>query len=1074
MPTLRKSRSILISSLHILRGEGVVSNKKVTDISSDTPLSFDGIRGKGIEGTEHPNGDAFRNHSEETLKNIVTSSSGGKGQQDLSKILSLDEQLNVSSSVNSYNIRNDTILEENVDVKNLDKWIHVTSTLLKNVEGIKVTGLCKAHFRVFFVPHIWIYVLTTENKIHLKPSFELNSSVNVSGLHNKCSNEGSTTFNFVVYIEGDVLTLKWRVNGGTPIEGENGKRKLGKSWRLQKGEKNHAQKDFPLGRFFAASPFSTTKICMSIPTGKRKVHNYRTTQPCLLPPIPPPLRVIYIYPSVYGKREGQTDREQKLPHKKPNARLISKGKKERDQNGGRPNIEHCYHCTLLAKKYKDDSECFNYITKKGKKYMSMDIKIRGDDDAEETKEVEKQQEEEETADHKLRESIDTILKNIFKNDKYGKKELILFEELDESLKGELMNYCKLLKEVDVSGTLQMHELANIIETFKNLTRMLKMHAEENVVTLQDKLRNAAICVKNINEWVVNKRGLLLPDEMHDLERTHYDVGEVDHALYDVDQGDHARYDVGEVDHARYDADQMDHARYDADQVDHARYDADQVDHALYDADHGDDLTDGAFERDENGIINLRKSPRKMKLKSPYFKNSKYCNNEYCDRWKDKTSCISNIEVEEQGECGLCWIFASKLHLETIRCMRGYGHFRSSALFIANCSKRKHEDICNVGSNPIEFLQIVHETKFLPLESDYPYSYSDASNACPKKRNKWTNLWGNTKLLYHKKHHYFMNTLGYVSYESFHFKNNLPLYIELLKREIQSKGSIIVYIKTNNVIDYDFNGRIVHNLCGDDEADHAANVVGYGNYINNDGEKRSYWIIRNSWGYYWGDEGNFKVDMHGPEECKYNFIHTAVVFKMDLGIVEVPKKNNNVINNFLKYVPNFFYSLFYYNYDKKVGDYTTLGWDGKGDEKKGNTLLGQSEEGEEAGIEAVRKAEGVAEGVAESVTESVAEGGGVAARVHVPSAKGARKQIDVLHILKYVKDEKVRTGFVKYDDIEETERGYSCSRIYSKNSEKHNLCKEFCLKNWNVCKNHNSPGYCLTELYPDDSCFFCNI
>ncbi|MBZ2160264.1 hypothetical protein K1I93_09435, partial [Streptococcus australis] len=161
------------------------------------------------------------------------------------------------------------------------------------------------------------------------------------------------------------------------------------------------------------------------------------------------------------------------------------------------------------------------------------------------------------------------------------------------------------------------------------------------------------------------------------------------------------------------------------------------------------ISDDMFEKDMNGVIDLSLFDNEKKLKSPYFRRNKYCNNEYCDRWKDKTGCISKIEVEEQGNCGLCWIFASKLHFETIRCMRGYGHFRSSALYVANCSKRKPIDRCEEGSNPLEFLRILDEKKFLPLESNYPYSYTSAGNSCPKLPNSWTNLWGDTKLLFNK-------------------------------------------------------------------------------------------------------------------------------------------------------------------------------------------------------------------------------------------------------------------------------------------------------------------------------------
>ncbi|VUZ93830.1 serine-repeat antigen (SERA) [Plasmodium vivax] len=779
---------------------------------------------------------------------------------------------------------------------------------------------------------------------------------------------------------------------------------------------------------------------------------------------------------------------------------------------GSLEIEHCYHCTLLEKKLAQDSECFKYVSSEAKELIEKDTPIKA------------QEEDANSADHKLIESIDVILKAVYKSDKdEEKKELITPEEVDENLKKELANYCTLLKEVDTSGTLNNHQMANEEETFRNLTRLLRMHSEENVVTLQDKLRNAAICIKHIDKWILNKRGLTLPEEGYPSEGYPPEEYPPEELLKEIEKEKSA-------------------------------------------------LNDEAFAKDTNGVIHLDKPPNEMKFKSPYFKKSKYCNNEYCDRWKDKTSCMSNIEVEEQGDCGLCWIFASKLHLETIRCMRGYGHFRSSALFVANCSKRKPEDRCNVGSNPTEFLQIVKDTGFLPLESDLPYSYSDAGNSCPNKRNKWTNLWGDTKLLYHKRPNQFAQTLGYVSYESSRFEHSIDLFIDILKREIQNKGSVIIYIKTNNVIDYDFNGRVVHSLCGHKDADHAANLIGYGNYISAGGEKRSYWIVRNSWGYYWGDEGNFKVDMYGPEGCKWNFIHTAVVFKIDLGIVEVPKKDEgSIYSYFVQYVPNFLHSLFYVSYGKGAdkGAAVVTGQGGGAvvaGQTGGAVVTGQTEtptpeaakngdqpgaqgseaevaEGGQAGNEAPG---GLQESAVSSQTSEVTpqssitapQIGAVAPQIGaaapqidvaapqidvaapqidvvapqtrsvdapqtssvaahppnvtpqnvtlgegqhaggvgslIPADNSGEKNIPVMHLLKYVKETKMTRAFVTYGSLSEIEGSHSCSRIYAKDEEGHEECAQFCLKNWPACRGHYSPGYCLTKMYTGSNCLFCSV
>lgn len=674
--------------------------------------------------------------------------------------------------------------------------------------------------------------------------------------------------------------------------------------------------------------------------------------------------------------------------------------------GGSLNIESCYHCTLLAQKYPNDDECFNYISSELKNKINNDTIIKGEDDLDE---------------NILRENIYKILKKMYNkdsdycdNNRCNKKMITNIKELDTDLQIYLKNYCDILKKVDKSGTLDAHEIANEVEAFNNLIRLLNSHTNEKIYILYEKLRNPAICVKNINEWIIKKRGLVISNE--------YDIN-----LHNVTQESNITNILNET---------------------YNEEDTEEI---------GNDIQNNEIDN-ENEIMDL-KSLSNKKLASAYYTSSRYCNKDYCDRWKDKTSCISNIEVEEQGECGVCWVFASKLHLETIRCMRGYGHYRSSALYVANCSQRKKSEICDIGSNPIEFLQILHDAKYLPLESNYPYSYYRVGGSCPRPKSDWTNLWGNNKLLYFKSRSIgFMSSYGFIAITSSNHIYDFDTYIQIIKNEVRNKGSVIAYIKTNGVIDYDFNGKIIHSLCGDDNdyADHAATIIGYGNYISESGEKRSYWLIRNSWGYYWGDEGNFKVDIYGPQHCKYNFIQTVVFFKLDLGVIEVPKKKNNqVYKYFSNNIPAFFTNIFYSNYNKR--------WDQfRSSEELNNynnniSISGQTDNQINANNDFYNED---IDHINEISTSS--------------KNISIQKKIDITHVLKYVKNNKTQTSFIKYDDILEIEYEHNCSRVQSIGLKNKNECKSFCLENWIKCKNYTSPGYCLATLYSGEDCFFCSI
>nr|BAK08450.1 Phy-TSERA1 [Plasmodium hylobati] len=121
------------------------------------------------------------------------------------------------------------------------------------------------------------------------------------------------------------------------------------------------------------------------------------------------------------------------------------------------------------------------------------------------------QSEESPEEKQLRNSIDRVLSGIYKVAEDGRKVLITEEEMDNSLKEELIKYCQLLKKVDTSGTLEEHEMGSEMVVFDNLVKLLQKHRDETVFTLRRKLRNPALCMKNVGDWVLNRRGLVLPD-----------------------------------------------------------------------------------------------------------------------------------------------------------------------------------------------------------------------------------------------------------------------------------------------------------------------------------------------------------------------------------------------------------------------------------------------------------------------------------------------------------------------------------------------------------------------------------
>ncbi|EAA22428.1 SERA-3, partial [Plasmodium yoelii yoelii] len=469
---------------------------------------------------------------------------------------------------------------------------------------------------------------------------------------------------------------------------------------------------------------------------------------------------------------------------------------------------------------------------------------------------------EDEINYELMGHIDNVLEGIYNIDEdnnNNNKELKKFEELDDEIKKDMLLYCKELKESDVSGTLEEYALGDVEDIFYNLIQLINNNTGVVISKLKNKLMNPAICLKDVNQWGEKKKGLVLPE----LSSNNFDNLN------------------------------------------------DKNDDTTINSKLDEKLEEEGFD----GVIDLP-LPHENEFEGyTTIADFQYCNNEYCDRLKDNNSCISKIDVEEQGNCATSWLFASKFHLDTIGCMKGHENFSASALYVANCSKKDSKDKCLTGSNPLEFLNIIDENKFLPTTSNLPYSYKKVGEECPKAMDNWTNLWKDVKLLKHENNDKSLNANGYISYQSKDFKDNFSEYINLIKQEIQNKGSIIAYINSKDIISYDFNGSKIHKLCGSDTPDMAVNIIGYGKYINENNQVKSYWLVRNSWGKHWADEGNFKVDIETPENCEHNFIHTFATFNIYIPFVKKNIPSESEINLYYsKNSPDFYNNLYFKNLD----------------------------------------------------------------------------------------------------------------------------------------------------------------
>ncbi|EDL43281.1 serine-repeat antigen 4 (SERA) [Plasmodium vivax] len=968
-------------------------------------------------------------------------------------------------------------------VKNPNE-IEAKCAQLKDQDGVKITGPCGAKFQVFLIPHVTINVETETNAIHLGK--KLDDVVITKKMHKGVGGKSPPLLQF----EEDADSLLNQCTEGKTfkfvvvVKGEE----LILKWKVY--EK-------------VPSPSDNNKV------------DVRTF---LLKNTDRPITAIQVH-TAKGNEDSflLESKEYILADDMPaQCDLIAAN----CFLSGSLDIEGCYKCALLSENAELSSPCFDYL--------SPDVK----NDYEEIKR--KAQQQGDLKEVQLAASIGKILQGVFKKGEAGLNELVTFDQADAALKEELLNYCALMKEVDASGVLDQYQLGSEEDIFANLTSILKNHAGETKSTLQNKLKNPAICLKNANEWMESKKGLLLPS----LSYTNVEATLPENAPEKEDPPKGSQ----------------------------------KIQTNGYD-----------------GIINFD-SNEETNMQSTSFIDNMYCNDEYCDRWKDSSSCVAKIEVEDQGACSNSWLFASKVHLESMKCMNGHDHMATSALYVANCSGKEEKDKCHVASNPLEFLDILEETQFLPAESDLPYSYKAVNNVCPQPKSHWQNIWADVKLLDKQDDPNAVSAKGYAAYQSDHFKGNMDAFIKLVKSEVMKKGSVIAYVKADDQMSYDLNGKKVLSLCGSEEPNLAVNIVGYGNYISAEGVKKPYWLLRNSWGKHWGDDGTFKVDMHGPPGCQHNFIHTAAVFNLHIPPMEnVEKKKPLLYNYYMKSSPDFYNHIFYRGV--QTGEESEMGISGQekvsisavsantsaadtldgvdhssvvveGKEKnpagEGESAQGvesppeaeeqdeeegdaeseeegedepeeegdgeQEEEGddeseevdeeaEEAGAEAEEGEEESEEGGVEAeegdseaanndvdaaepsqvAAPGASPGGEKPQTVAPPSASNPAtppsaapaptrnaslikvKQItEVIHIMKHIKSGKLRFGIATYEDDLGIANNHDCLRSYSQDPEKLPECIQFCYDEWNNCKGAPSPGYCLNQRRRKNDCYFCFV
>lgn len=197
-------------------------------------------------------------------------------------------------------------------------------------------------------------------------------------------------------------------------------------------------------------------------------------------------------------------------------------------------------------------------------------------------------------------------------------------------------------------------------------------------------------------------------------------------------------------------------------------------------------------------------------------------------WKDKGAVSS---VKNQGSCGSCWAFATVANLEGLYYLNKNEMIDMSPQLLVDCDTL--DSACQGGLMEYSFTWL--QSNCMESEKDYPYK--GYKTACKLDKEKCLDF----KVTGYKK-------LG-SSTETWS-----PVDEKEIKEFLVQTGPLAIAVNAD-LLQYYSEGIIDADKteCDPEGLNHAVTIVGYGK--ENDTE---YWIVKNSWGEDWGEEGYFRM------------------------------------------------------------------------------------------------------------------------------------------------------------------------------------------------------------------------
>eukprot|EP00742_Colponemidia_sp_Colp-10_P000277 GILJ01000312.1.p1 GENE.GILJ01000312.1~~GILJ01000312.1.p1 ORF type:complete len:358 (-),score=74.73 GILJ01000312.1:176-1207(-) len=215
-------------------------------------------------------------------------------------------------------------------------------------------------------------------------------------------------------------------------------------------------------------------------------------------------------------------------------------------------------------------------------------------------------------------------------------------------------------------------------------------------------------------------------------------------------------------------------------------------------------------------------------------------------WREKGGVT---EVKNQGQCGSCWAYSTTGAIEGAIYKKTNKLVSLSEQNLVDCDHEcvtdEGQQICDSGCKgglPISAYSYVMKNGLMS-ESDYPYKGADGTCRFDKSKVAAT-----------------ISSFKQLSKDE-----------KEIAAQLAENGPVSIGINASWMQFY-FGGISNPILCSPNKLDHGVLIVGFGTDAS---KGKDYWIIKNSWGPKWGEQGYYRI-VRGTGKCGVNQMATIAI------------------------------------------------------------------------------------------------------------------------------------------------------------------------------------------------------